>query len=42
MGVVYWVVLVVIDRLLRYMESKICKYLIDNEEKDDNEKQRCE
>ena len=26
-GVVYWVVLVVIDRLLRYMESKICKYL---------------
>ena len=26
-GVVYWVVLVVIDWLLRYMESKICKYL---------------
>lgn len=26
-GIVYWVVLVVIDRLLRYVESKICRYL---------------
>lgn len=26
-GIVYWVVLVVIDWILRYIESKICKYL---------------
>ncbi len=26
-GIVYWVVLVVIDRLLKMMETKICKYL---------------
>lgn len=26
-GVVYWMILVVIDKLLRYMESKICKFL---------------
>ena len=26
-GIIYWIVLVVIDRLLRYMETKICRYL---------------
>ena len=26
-GIVYWIVLVVLDRLLRYMETKICRYL---------------
>lgn len=26
-GVVYWIVLVVIDKILKYIESKICKYL---------------
>ena len=26
-GIVYWIVLVILDRLLRYMETKICRYL---------------
>lgn len=26
-GIIYWILLVVIDRLLRYMETKICRYL---------------
>ena len=26
-GVVYWIILVLIDKLLKYIESKICRYL---------------
>ncbi len=26
-GIVYWVVLVVVDRILKIMEVRICKYL---------------